>query len=847
MDSTVELEGEQQGQSVGEKGQSARGFHGGRVYGQVFAHHPSVMLLIDPSDGHIVDANRAAERFYGWPRRLLLSMAIHDINVLQRDQVMAEMSAAQHEQRNYFEFRHRLATGEVRDVDVYSGPVEVGERTLLASVVTDATERHRMAATMQASEEFSRNIVAHAPMAIAVADLTGRLLRVNAAMTRITGYPEHELVGRDFRDLTHPDDLPASHEQVRRLLAGEVSGHEIEKRYVRRDGSTVRVKVASSLLCDERGVPQFHLGMVEELSSLTEARGRASDLAQQLDVAARRFAALVEHGSDLTMVVHDTEGISYASPTVHAFLSPAEIAPIDVDRLLAAVDSSHVDGVIEAWRRVRGKAGAVEQVEVRARRRDGQWRILRVSFTNQHHVEALAGVVVNGHDVTDERNVRARFDQHMVRDGLTGLANRTALIDALSTHCADSAVAPFCLVLLDLVGMAGVNDRVGHVAGDLLLRSVAARLMAAAAADGLVARTSGDEFAVVVPGMEDPDSALIEATRLATVFDAPFEVPGGGAVRLKVHVGVASSAGSDGTPIGLLQDADLALSDARSTDGPTARFCDSALRQRHRRRLAIEHGLDDPDLCSALSLQYQPVVELAHQTITGVEALVRWNHPELGPVGPNEFIPVAERTGAITVISDWVLDTACRQLAQWDAAGLPQLCMSVNVSARQLLDPHLPGLVERILTDTGVPAPRLCIEVTETALADESEVTLQVVRGLVALGTQIHIDDFGTGWSSFEQLRRFTFHGLKIDRSFVERLGIEPTTDVIVAGILSIARTLGLHVIAEGVERNDQRNILTSMGCDAGQGYLWSRPVNPDQIPPLLHQYPSQPHLRSSN
>lgn len=362
-------------------------------------------------------------------------------------------------------------------------------------------------------------------------------------------------------------------------------------------------------------------------------------------------------------MVHDVSGILYASPAVRTFLGLDETAPVDVDRLLAALDAPEVDGVIELWRRVRLEAGAVEEIELRARRHDGQGRVLTVQFTNQSHVDALGGVVVNSRDVTDERNVRARLDQHMVRDGLTRLANRTALIDALRVRCAESSVTSFCLVLLDLVGMAGINDRVGHVVGDHLLRSAASRLSAAVPTGGLVARTSGDEFAVVIPGVDDPDRALMEATRLAAAFDAPFEVAGGGTVRVKVQVGVASRAGSDGTPVGMLRDADLALSDARSTGGPTVRFCDATLRRRHQRRLAIEHGLDGPGLCSALSLQYQPVVELSQQRIIGVEALVRWEHPELGLIGPGEFIPIAERTGAITIIGNWVLEQACHNCA----------------------------------------------------------------------------------------------------------------------------------------------------------------------------------------
>lgn len=286
-----------------------------------------------------------------------------------------------------------------------------------------------------------------------------------------------------------------------------------------------------------------------------------------------------------------------------------------------------------------------------------------------------------------------------------------------------------------------------------------------------------------------------------------------------------------------MQDADLALVAARSSDGLRVRLCTETLRAHQRRRLQVEQALSSPYLLDQLELHYQPVVDLATEQPTGVEALIRWAHPDLGPIPPGEFMPLAERTGAIAHIGCWVLDTALQQLADWDEQGLPPLSMAVNVSARQLRDPTLPRTVAAALHRSGLDPSRVCLEVTETALVDESEVTTRVLQSLLAQGLRIHVDDFGTGYSSFDQLWRFTVHGLKIDRSYTAQLGQSDTADTVIAGILSIAATIGLDVVAEGVEQADQRDQLKAMGCQLGQGFLWSPAVPPDSIPALMTQH----------
>ena len=452
--------------------------------------------------------------------------------------------------------------------------------------------------------------------------------------------------------------------------------------------------------------------------------------------------------------------------------------------------------------------------------------------SNIAHVDPGAGVVVNARDVTDELAVRARFEDHLVRDGLTGLANRPALLDDLRRR---SGGPPFALVLADVIGMAGLNDRIGHLAGDLLLRTLSARLEQSAVPGALVARTSGDEFAIVVPDVGTVEEAERAGAVVGSAADEPMVLPGGGTIALQLRVGVAWSEQSDGTPGGLLTDADLALSDLAISHEPGVRVCDDGLRQRRHRRLQLEHGLQHPDVLDQLVLRYQPVVDLRTGRVRGLEALVRWQHPELGWVGPAEFIPVAEHSGVIVPIGRWVLQEATRQLARWRREGLGDgVCMAVNVSARQLLDVDLPATVAAAVADAGIAPANLCLEVTETALVDESPATTHVVRELAALGANIHIDDFGTGYSSFAQLRRFPFHGLKIDRAFVSDLGLDPTTEVLVEGMLSIAHALHLQVVAEGVETPAQREVLARLGCTVAQGYLWARPLPAAEVGSLL-------------
>jgi diguanylate cyclase (GGDEF)-like protein/PAS domain S-box-containing protein len=802
----------------------------------VVVAHPTVWVLIDPDTLRIVAGNVAARQLYGWQPDDAGAAGWVD------GQVVAEVVTAANERRSHVEAAFVLASGELREVELSVGRVEVDGRELFAAVIQDAVRSRQADLRALESEAFARSIVAGAPVGIAVADLDGRLVQVNPALCRLLGRDEHELLGVAYLSLTHPDDRAASIAAVQRMHAGQASSFEVEKRYLRKDGSVAVANVAGGLLRDATGQPTHRLAFIEDVTEHRATEQRAELYRRRLAASERRFEALVEHATDLIIVVREDGTIAYATPTTRAFLGLD--TDVSVERLTRHVVDDDLADAFAAWEQVLAAPDELVTTVIRAGRADGQTRQLAVTMTNLCAVETVRGIVINARDMTDEYEARARLEHQAGHDALTGLANRPALLARLGEIAADGRVGQrqaYGLALLDLDAMAGVNDRLGHHVGDFLLRSVAARLAELVADRGTVARTSGDEFAVLMPGIDDLQAGLELGTQLQQVFDAPYRTPGGAAIRLTARVGVALARDTSSTTTALLQDADLALTDAREGAGRVV-VCDQQLRARQQRRLTLQHDLTLPMITDQLRLEYQPVVELATGRPVGLEALLRWDHPNYGAISPEEFIPLAEQTGAITPIGSWALEQACCQLATWSSSQprADSLHMSVNVSARQLLDVAFAATVEHALNFCALGPDRLWLEVTETALAD-AEQLLPALTAIRRLGVRIHIDDFGTGYSSLAQLRELPFDGLKIDRSFIEPVGRNRQAEAMVAAIRTIAAIRNLRVVAEGVETDLQRDTLHHLGCPWAQGYLWSPPRPAAQLPDVvdrLHQHP---------
>ncbi len=411
-------------------------------------------------------------------------------------------------------------------------------------------------------------------------------------------------------------------------------------------------------------------------------------------------------------------------------------------------------------------------------------------------------------------------EDQILSDPLTGLANRTLLEETTSRLL--SRGGPASLLFIDLDDFKDVNDSRGHAAGDALLRAVADRLQRCVRPGDLVARMGGDEFAVAVTA--GPDVARAVAERVLTSLAVPVLLDTG-PVTVHGSVGVASSAGAGTeTSDALLRDADLAMYLAKAQGGNRVVVYADGMAEAARRRADLQQDLALATGAGQLEVHYQPTVLLTDGSTTGFEALVRWHHPERGTVPPAEFIPLAEESGAITEIGRWVLRQALRQAAQWSAATGAPLRMAVNLSPRQLMDGDVVADVVAALEDSGFPARQLTLEVTEGVLVHDVDRVVAQLTALRALGVAIAIDDFGTGFSGLSYLRSLPADILKIDRSFVSDLAAGSSSATLISSIVELARTLGLAVVAEGVETEAQRATLADLRCGSAQGYLFARP-----------------------
>ncbi|MDR7087108.1 diguanylate cyclase (GGDEF)-like protein/PAS domain S-box-containing protein [Aeromicrobium panaciterrae] len=437
-------------------------------------------------------------------------------------------------------------------------------------------------------------------------------------------------------------------------------------------------------------------------------------------------------------------------------------------------------------------------------------------------------------DITERKQMEEQLVREALHDSLTGLPNRALLVDRLTQAIAGlpRRGGPLCVIFVDVDRFKVINDSLGHEAGDEVLVELAKRFSSVLRPGDTVARFGGDEFVVLSEELADDGEALTIAERLQNETNRPISVQDS-EVMVTVSVGIAVSRSFTNHPSALLRDADAAMYRAkRGGRDRSVVFADEMRDEaidRHDTEQQLRRAVSDDQLV----LHYQPIVELATGRVTGVEALVRWQHPTRGLVPPGEFIPIAEEIGLIVQIDDWVLEHACQQLTAWQATN-PELTMSINLSGLQFARPDLVSLVAGVLESTGANPERVALEMTEGVLMRDAEDAVTVLRDLRRLGVRLDIDDFGTGYSSLSYLRRFPVDTLKVDSSFVSGLGGNAEDRAIVQSVVALAQSLGITTIAEGVETTKQLQVLRDLGCKSAQGFLFSRPLPPQELTQLV-------------
>jgi len=546
-----------------------------------------------------------------------------------------------------------------------------------------------------------------------------------------------------------------------------------------------------------------------------------------------RSHALLTSSIDVSLIVSRVTAIDYASPSIQQNwgFSPVDVAGHDFTELLHPDD---VAAVVQTFDHVRMEAGAIAKASARVRHADGAFYQTDLLLCDRLSDPVIAGVVVTCRELGNRKAIENRLQYELDYDTVTRLPNRRYMLewthDAVARNQQSSSA--MALISIDLDNFDRINDCFGHKAGDGVLRTVAQRLALVLGATDLAARMGDDEFAVVLKQLPDIGTVESLAGRILEKLHEPISVSGQDVfVTASLGVRVADAAvGADA----LLRDAELALRTAKSRGKAMIVVFDPTMQPGSRSRVILETELRRAVFAKAFIVHYQPIVDLATEEVLGVEALLRWQHPTRGLLPPIEFIPLAEETGLIVPLGQWVLAEACRQAVFWQALSprRSKFTVSVNISARQLQRAGFVEEIEQVLRESGIDPKCVKLEITETMMMTH-EGALGRLHDLKKLGVRIAIDDFGTGYSSMAYLHRFPVDELKIDRVFVNRLS-EPEGYAITHAVCSLAHSLNLVLTGEGVETVEQQDFLLTLGCEYGQGYRFSRPIPADGITDIL-------------
>ena len=731
------------------------------------------------------------------------------------------------------EYRLRRHDGEYRWIIDAGRPVYTrgGEFAGYIGSCLDITDRRNTEAELRDREQHMRTLLAAMGEGVILRDAAGQVQSYNAAAAELLGLKPAEMSSWQADDgrLRYFDEngdrYPARNfPSMRALLGGKPNTGTLGVE--RPDGSRRWLWInAKPFFDDESGELR---GVVSTLADITLNREHEEQ---------RRLALTVFRNSVEAIVVTDAE--ERILSVNQAFTEVTGYAAEDVIGQTPRLLGSGIQGreFYEAmWRDLR-ILGAWKG-EIQDRRKDGSLYPASLSISTVRDSNSrITHYVAVFSDITERKASEARIAYLAQHDALTGLPNRALLQDRLDQALAQATRQGkrIALMFLDLDRFKTINDSLGHVTGDKLLQRAAERLRQCVRETDTVSRQGGDEFIIVLTGIDLPDEAGRVAAKILDQLDPAFEVDGQ-QLRTSFSIGIALFPEDGASPESLMKNADTAMYHAKESGRNTYRFFDERMNVNTLERLQLENGLRQALDRGELQLAYQAQVELASGRIIGVEALLRWASETLGPVPPSRFIPLAEECGLIIPIGDWVLREACRQARRWQDAGLPPVPVGVNLSALQFRRSDIVAGVAAALAESGLDGRWLELELTESLLMESGPEVIVTLGKLKALGVRLSIDDFGTGYSSLAYLKRFPVDRLKIDQSFVRDLAQDPDDAVIIRAIIQLGRNLRLEVIAEGTETIEQMDFLRREGCTAAQGYLFSRPVPAEAIPALLQR-----------
>ena len=801
-------------------------------YQHLFDSNPVPMWVFERKTLKFLAVNEAASRQYGFSSQEFLTMTILDIRPEEDIPALLEVTAnpSQGLQESTI-WRHRKKNGTIIDVEIVGHNLDfhgIEAELIAARDVTERKKAEEMAQRLASIVEFSED-------AIIGKSLDGAITSWNRAAEKMYGYTSAEVMGRDLSFLLSVERQTELQVIMERMHTG-LAIQSLETQRLTKAGSVLDVSLSISPIKDASGRVTGASTIARDITAHKRADEQLKLQSAALEAAANAIVITDSHGSILW--------VSGAFTTMTGY-SKEEVLGKN-PRLLKSGDQPE-SYYADLWSAI--SSGKVWRGEIVNRRKNGSAYTEDMTITP---VTRDSGNPANRYfiaikqDITNRKNAEQRVQYLAYYDDLTGLANRTLLQDRLAKAVADARRQKYnvALLFLDLDGFKDINDSLGHSVGDLLLQEVAQRLKRWGREQDTVSRLGGDEFLVMLPHVVDVSDAAVAAERLMDVIDAVFVIQGHSLhVHCSLGISIFPGHGEDGET--LIKNADAAMYSAKQSGRNSFRFFTEDLNTQAMERLTLENGLRSALTREELFLMYQPQMDICTGRIIGLEALLRWQHPTLGLVPPDKFIRIAENSGLILPIGEWVLRTACSQARKWQEDGLPAVTVAVNVSAIQFRQEDFCGLVRKVLQETGLPPQHLELELTESLLLANAELMLSVIQELKAMGVTLAIDDFGTGYSSFSYLRQFRVSKLKIDREFIRDVAVNPDDAAIASAIISMAKSLHLKVIAEGVEDEAQMSFLRTHQCDEIQGYYFSKPLAVDKVADKLRPHSPEPQARA--
>lgn len=804
------------------------------IYKNVVDAATDVIITMN-QEGRILSINKTAERFFGYISNELIGKNLTMLIAENaREDFRASLSLFL--TNSNYDFAGKIIevpavamNGRKLMVEATFGEHLAGDERLFTAVIRDITERKKNEEELRVSAQYE-HLLKHINDAIVIFEPTREIvLDVNEHACKMYGFKRSEFIGMSLKTITA--DVEKGKAYIDKLLA-KIEQEPLESIHFHKNGAPVNVMLNATVI--EFQEQKAILCIIRDVTPRIQATAALRE-------SEKKFRTLIENMTEGLLEVDQSERIIFTNARFCQMTgySNEELIGKKASEFLLDEEGREIVRQANA-RRLEGISDTYE-LKIIKKNREPLWALVGgVPLTDTKG--RIIGSMGIHTDITERKQAEEKLLHNAMHDSLTGLPNRALFLEHLRRVMARSPFREksFAVLFLDFDGFKLINDSLGHAEGDNLLKHIAIRLEALLRGNDIVARLGGDEFTILLDELTEPEDVLNVVRRIQDVLKEPFTLSGRD-VFISASIGIALKDEKYTLPEEILRDADIAMYRAKSAGKARHEIFNHEMHEQVNRRLHLETELRLALERGEFRVFYQPIMHLTTNRLIGFESLIRWFHPERGVILPNDFIPIAEETGLIVPIGEWVLYESCRQIGEWQKRypDKSDLHISVNLSCKQFIQLDLADRVAAILLETGLDAKHLRLEVTESHVMENSQMAIKIMNSLRELGVRLSIDDFGTGYSSLSYLQRLPIDFLKIDRSFVDVMTVTMENSEIVKAIVMLAKNLGMDVIAEGIETEEQAASLIDLECTFGQGYFYSRPTDAEQAELILSEKPT--------